>query len=612
MKISGERYFPQVGNLVFAPFEPFVSYEHWHRYCYTLPFVKGKTVLDIASGEGYGSAFLAAHASLVYGVDISEEAVQHARASYVRDNLHYLLGAADAIPIPGEHNFDVIVSFETVEHLDAPTQERFAAEITRLLKPDGVLLISTPNRATYSKDGQQENLYHLHEFTRYEFLEFLRQHFAHVRLLSQHVYPISYIWNMEGPSGPMVEYQMSLEDGRFRPVVGDGKEIGYLIAVCAHREESVTGSDSMLVDLSEVAFRGIPRLQRWQTTSLFLDTGAGFRAEEMVWEGTEYTPEFTLEFALDPSTPVRQLRWDPLETRLCRVCLRQVLWQDGDGLISRLDLSCVTSNGRQRDEGTFEFETLDPMIYLPISGPVARVTIMGECEVADVPASMAGMEQALQSRMQELARQDHDLQAVRERLATQEQAAEAYRSQMDRQLEGKDRQLEQKDRQLEQKDRELAHTIGERDRAEMALVEIRRALAEQNLWLAHKDEQLAWAEATLAGAFGSRSWRITAPLRASGRQARGARRRVGETGRAAVNAARKCLRALPFARRVKRSIAAMIARWKARNGGHVPLYDEAVHTAVPLRRNPAHLDHPDLRNPELTSQRQHDQSSRSE
>ncbi len=76
MEITGERYFPRVGNAIFAPFEPFVSYEHWHRYCYALPFVEGKTVLDIASGEGYGSAFLADHAALVYGVDISEEAVQ--------------------------------------------------------------------------------------------------------------------------------------------------------------------------------------------------------------------------------------------------------------------------------------------------------------------------------------------------------------------------------------------------------------------------------------------------------------------------------------------------------------------------------------------------------
>ena len=61
MKVSGERYFPRVESVAFAPFEPFISYEHWHRYCYALQIVAGKSVLDIASGEGYGSAFLAAH-----------------------------------------------------------------------------------------------------------------------------------------------------------------------------------------------------------------------------------------------------------------------------------------------------------------------------------------------------------------------------------------------------------------------------------------------------------------------------------------------------------------------------------------------------------------------
>jgi SAM-dependent methyltransferase/predicted nucleic acid-binding Zn-ribbon protein len=451
MKASGERYFPRVENVAFAPFEPFISYEHWHRYCYALPFVAGKTVLDIASGEGYGSAFLAAHADSVYGVDISAEAIAHARVSYVRDNLHYLQGAADAIPIPGQHCFDVIVSFETIEHLDATTQERFASEIRRLLKPDGVLLISTPNRATYSEDGLQRNPYHFHEFTRDEFVAFLQRSFAHVRILSQHVYPVSYIWSPEGPEGPLAEYQLHLDDGVFRPGAGDAKEIGYLIAVCAQLGEQAAGSDSLLLDLSEVAFRGIPRLERWQTSSLFFDTGAGFRPEEVVREETEYIPEFTLEFALDPTAAVRQLRWDPLEMRLCRVRLREVLWQDVNGLITRLDLGRVTSNGRQRDVGAFEFETLDPMIFLPISGPVTRVTIIGACEAKDVPATMVGLEQAVQSRILALAGRDSDLQAARHQIAEREQSIEAYRAR----LAGRDSDLQAARHQIAEREQSI-------------------------------------------------------------------------------------------------------------------------------------------------------------
>jgi SAM-dependent methyltransferase len=418
MKVSGERYFPRVGSPVFAPFEPFVSYEHWHRYCLAFSFVAGKTVLDIASGEGYGSAYLARSAALVYGVDISEEAVQHARTAYVGENLHYLQGGADAIPIPGEHCFDVIVSFETIEHLDAPSQQRFAAEIRRLLKPDGVLLISTPNRVTYHPDGSQGNPYHLHEFTKDEFVAFLRQSFDHVRVLSQHVYPISYIWNTEGSLAPLVECQMSFDGDRFQPRVEDGKEIGYLIAVCAHQAERAISANSMLIDLSESAFRGFPGLGRRRMSTLYLDTGSGYRPEEILVEEVEYRPEFSVTFTLDPARPVRELRWDPLETRLCQVRLRQVFWQDGEGLVSQLDLGRVTTNGVPRDETTFQFETLDPIIVLPVSGSIARLTIKGECTVADESETFVGLQQTLESQAGRLAWQDQELQASRQQLAS--------------------------------------------------------------------------------------------------------------------------------------------------------------------------------------------------
>jgi SAM-dependent methyltransferase len=430
MKVSGERYFPRVGSGVFAPYEPFVSYEHWHRYCYALPFVTGKSVLDIASGEGYGSAFLAQSAALVYGLDISEEAVQHARENYVRDNLHFLHGAADAIPIPGEQCFDVIVSFETIEHLDAPTQERFAAEVTRLLKPDGVFLVSTPNRTTYSPDGHQGNPYHLHEFTRDEFVAFLHQRFARVRVLSQHVYPISYIWNADGRSGPLVECQICFDGSRFQPRADDGKEIGYLIAVCSQRDEVAASASSLLIDLSETAFRGLPGLGRRQMSTLFLDTGSGFRPEETVQEEAEYQPEFTLRFTLDPTRSIRELRWDPLETRLCRVRLRQVRWQDGEGLISQLDLGRVTSNGTQGGEATFEFDTPDPVIWLPISGSVASVTIEGECIVADESSTFVGLQRTLMSYRDRLAQQDRELQAARQQITAHEQSILSYRHQL--------------------------------------------------------------------------------------------------------------------------------------------------------------------------------------
>lgn len=501
MKITGERYFPRVGNSVFAPYEPFVSYEHWHRYCYALPFVQGKTVLDIASGEGYGSAFLAEHARLVYGVDVSEEAVQHARQAYGRDNLQYLLGSAEAIPIPGEHCFDVVVSFETIEHLDEAGQGQFAAEINRLLRPDGVLLISTPNRATYSNGEASGNPYHFHEFTTDEFLEFLHRSFRHVRLLSQRVYPVSYIWNLEPTGGQVAEYQIRLEDGRFQPSVRDDKETTYLIAVCAHQEEQGAGPDSMLLDLSEVAFRGIPQRERWQTATLTCEAGPdaddGDPAEFR--EVVEYTPKFNLEYTIEPPREVNQLQWSPLEGRICRVWLRQVVWEDSTGIVSKLDLNLVTSNGRCLPDGTLGFTSLDPMIQLPITGQVARVSIQGECIVGDVPSTMDGLEQSVRSREQELDRQGRELQALRERLAAQDRAARVVQIRLEQEIEERDRQIRKRQGEIDQIQRQV-------ERIQRDLVEVR--------------SRREAAEAELASAFDSLSFRITAPLRTTARAVR--------------------------------------------------------------------------------------------
>jgi SAM-dependent methyltransferase len=402
MNVSGERYFPNINNPVLGPFEPYISYEHWHRYCYALPFVAGKKVLDIACGEGYGSAYMARRAARVYGVDVSDEAIEHARSTYVRDNLAFLLGSAGDIPIPGRECLDAIVSFETIEHLHAEMQECFAREVKRLLRPGGVLLISTPNRTVYTGTGDHHNPYHLREFTSDEFLFFLQPYFRHVQLLSQRVYPGSLIWNVDGRGSELTMYQIALKNGRFCPVEAGAKEIRYMIAVCTNADQPTDGLDSLMIDLTEVAFRGVPGLERWFDTGLYLDSGSDFRADEVVYAKVEYRPDFSVTFTLDPSVAYRRMRWDPLELRLCTVRLRSVVWQDGSGSSHTLDLDAVWSNALRSPDGTLRFESVDPMIVLPIAGSVHRVTIEGDCEVQGEADTLHGMEKLLSQRSLEL------------------------------------------------------------------------------------------------------------------------------------------------------------------------------------------------------------------
>nr|WP_294562402.1 methyltransferase domain-containing protein [uncultured Rhodopila sp.] len=159
-----------------------IAFEHLHRYCVARDLCVGKDVLDVASGEGYGTALLAGVARRAVGVEIDAAAVAHARASYTGSNLEFLQGDAVALPLD-DAAFDVVVSFETLEHLR--DQWAFLTEIRRVLRPGGVLVISTPDRDVYSALGQPVNRYHVLELTRPEFATLLNHFFVHHRMLKQ-------------------------------------------------------------------------------------------------------------------------------------------------------------------------------------------------------------------------------------------------------------------------------------------------------------------------------------------------------------------------------------------------------------------------------------------
>ena len=106
---TGERFIPGVKGDI--------EIEHLHRYHAAAELVTGLRVLDIACGEGYGSSILAQRAASVVGVDISPDAVAHARSSYAASNLHFEEGSCTKIPLP-DASVDVLISFETLEHVD--------------------------------------------------------------------------------------------------------------------------------------------------------------------------------------------------------------------------------------------------------------------------------------------------------------------------------------------------------------------------------------------------------------------------------------------------------------------------------------------------------------
>jgi SAM-dependent methyltransferase len=154
-------------------------WEHVYRYRFAARFARDRRVLDIACGEGYGTAALAAAgARSVLGVDISPEACEHARRKY---RVETRVGSAESIPLD-DGAMDVVVSFETVEHVESAG--RFLAECRRVLAPGGTLIMSTPNRPVYSPHGKH-NRFHTAEMDEGEFRAALGARFKSCELYAQ-------------------------------------------------------------------------------------------------------------------------------------------------------------------------------------------------------------------------------------------------------------------------------------------------------------------------------------------------------------------------------------------------------------------------------------------
>lgn len=203
MEFTGERYVPnRKGN---------IELEHRHRYLLARELCKGKMVLDLASGEGYGSAILAEVAANVVGVDISPEAVQHSSRKYQHHhNLEFMVGACAQIPLPNAF-CDVVVSYETIEHHDQ--HEQMLLEVKRVLRPEGVLIISSPDKYHYSVVPCYKNPFHVKELYGHEFRDLLNRHFKKVIFLGQRILFGSAIFGAD----------VGLEIAHYRSTGGDWK-----------------------------------------------------------------------------------------------------------------------------------------------------------------------------------------------------------------------------------------------------------------------------------------------------------------------------------------------------------------------------------------------------
>lgn len=171
---GGERLALEPGQVWF--WSP-LALEHVARYRFAAPRVRGLTVLEAASGTGYGAALLAKTAATVVGVDTDRAAVEFATRRWAGDAVRFQFGDVKSLPFQSV-SFDAVVSFETIEHVHDPAD--MVAEVARVLRPGGKLILSTPNRDVYNwADHAYDhgNEYHFSEMSLPELLTLIADSF---------------------------------------------------------------------------------------------------------------------------------------------------------------------------------------------------------------------------------------------------------------------------------------------------------------------------------------------------------------------------------------------------------------------------------------------------
>jgi SAM-dependent methyltransferase len=245
-RVIPERALEWTGERLTTASPEQVEIEHLHRYFLVRVLCRGLDVLDVAAGEGYGSALLAQTARSVTGVEVSAEAVAHAVDAYRRPNLRFLQGDARRLPLD-DASVDVVVSFETIEHFYE--HDQFLGEVRRVLRPGGRFISSSPERDVYSPSGSSANPYHVRELSRAEFKALLCNSFAYVHLLGQRPMLGSALVSDGDTPGRSLTFEKR-GPRHFEAVVGLPRPV-YFVAVASDRPvDSIP--DSLYIETAEI------------------------------------------------------------------------------------------------------------------------------------------------------------------------------------------------------------------------------------------------------------------------------------------------------------------------------------------------------------------------
>jgi 2-polyprenyl-3-methyl-5-hydroxy-6-metoxy-1,4-benzoquinol methylase len=226
LNFTGERLIPELnkGSAFY--------YEHLARYLFTSQIVNEKVVLDAGCGVGYGSYIMATYgkAKKVYAVDLSQDTIKYAQSKYSNKNIKYNQDNVEELKTITSQIIDVAVSFEVIEHLN--DQEKFLRQIKRVLKNDGIFVVSTPNKYTYPSG----NHFHTKEIYPEEFSLLLKKFFKNVSFFHQNFELTQTVKPENLKEDSFLKEKFSISEIQVFANKVNSKKSQYIIALCSDED----------------------------------------------------------------------------------------------------------------------------------------------------------------------------------------------------------------------------------------------------------------------------------------------------------------------------------------------------------------------------------------
>lgn len=329
---TGERFVPETmsGKIVL---------EHMQRYFAVRDIIKGQKVLDAACGAGYGTAYMSGFADSIIGIDVSNEAIEYDRKKYGHlPNVQFIKASITDLPLPDD-SIDVVVSFETIEHVDEASQNQFMKEIKRVLKTDGILIMSTPDKKYYSDRDMFKNEFHIKEFYFAEYRAFLEANFRYVGLFSQVV--DDFYAGLIKRRNDKKDYQINVIDNVYK-----NEAFPYLIAVASDNKTAA------MADISSI-MKGIKFMP-----ILYIEQNDVYSGENMLLPELKQNEDiYTARFDLTSCRNCKRVRIDPLEGQPCRISLLRLC-------TDVLNYRIIPLNADECRFNDYVFYHIDPIIEI--------------------------------------------------------------------------------------------------------------------------------------------------------------------------------------------------------------------------------------------------------